>query len=98
MGVTKKAEVEGIELLDVTADNPADKRTRKSGYVGGKKNKGISGAELLLSALPANSDKLGDVFEKRGFARASAHATTSKLMTDKKITRDLKTGVYSIKK
>lgn len=99
MGVTKKAEVEGIELLDVTADDTKDKkRTRQSGYVGGKKNKGITGQALILNSLPNTSDRLGDIFEKRGFARNSAHASTSKLMSEKKIIRDLKTGVYSVKK
>lgn len=86
-GVMKKAESEGIELLDVSSDTNVTKTITRN-YVGGVKNKGIKGSDLVLQSLPATAQQLTDIFVKNGFAIQSSGATVSKLMSSGKVKRD----------
>jgi hypothetical protein len=64
-----------------------------SRFVGGMKNKGISGEELTLQTLkkaggaPITLQQLQQAFVQRGFAAHSCHACLSKLVRDKKVRR-----------
>jgi hypothetical protein len=59
-------------------------------FVGGKKNKGISGESLVTETLRSGSADLSElkrVFAHRGFAPTSASPTVSKMLRDGDIER-----------
>lgn len=63
---------------------------RESFYVGGKRNKGISGEDLVLQVLGSDnrvfdSAEVRSKFVQNGFAANSAYSTLSKLASEKKI-------------
>ena len=62
-------------------------------YVGGKRNKGISGSELVLTSLRDHGGlmkvkELEAVFVGKGFSTNSVGPSVSKLVIEKKIKRD----------
>jgi hypothetical protein len=65
-------------------------KVKPSKYANGKKNKGITGAQLVLSALKHGAcaqDILTTTFVARGFSPNSCHAACSKLIKEGKVTR-----------
>jgi hypothetical protein len=69
-----------------------EKNTTASGFVGGRRNKGVSGEQLILETLrsgPANLDELRHVFANRGFAAASASPYVSKMLRAGSIQRGM---------
>jgi hypothetical protein len=73
-----------VEPVESAARSASSKR----GYVGGKRNKGISGDDLLLKCLrgsksPISADQLRSAFEKHGFSPNSLSPTLSKAVAKK---------------
>lgn len=68
-------------------------------YVGGLRNKGITGVALLLELLadgkPRTVQQLTRGFKLRGFAESSAQSSASKAMSAKKVHR-LPNGSYAL--
>jgi hypothetical protein len=63
---------------------------RETFYVGGKRNKGISGEDLVLQVLGSanrvfDSAEVRSKFVQHGFAANSCYSTMSKLVSEKKI-------------
>jgi hypothetical protein len=75
------------------APQTAETTPRASGYVGGKKNKGISAEALVLETMNQEPKRtwtgqdLAEVFVARGFASHSFTAACSKLVQEGKIRR-----------
>lgn len=71
----------------------AESQKIQKGYVGGIKNKGVTGEELVLKTIesygPVTQDEMASVFVEHKFAPNSARATLSKVKKYGKITRDI---------
>ena len=87
-------EVTLVGMKEVTGPAPE----KKPYFVGGKKDKGISGERLLLRELRTGAmrrEGIAKAFEVAGFAAASADPATSKAIRDGFATRD-DTGLVKI--
>lgn len=86
-------EVALIGVTEAPQSSPDVQKTRQGGYVGGKKNKGISAEDLILQTLMSEprrtwtSTEMTQVFVSHSFAGHSFHAAASKLVAEKKIRR-----------
>lgn len=78
-------------LVSITPTQPDEKKPR-TGYVNGKKNKGIRGNELALAVLSDNGgiatyQQIAARFEEQGFSCKSASPCLSNLVTAGKVRR-----------
>lgn len=73
-----------LEMKQIEAEAlEAEKPKRVTSYVGGVRNKGIKGSDLILESLakgPMSGDALGAIFVSRGFAAGSWKPTMSLLI------------------
>lgn len=83
----------GIVLVGMTLNGEAKaaaESVNRKGYVGGKRDKGIRGDDLLVELLSNGKMKLSVIqrqFASRGFALTSASPILSKLIAAKKVMR-----------
>lgn len=97
-----------VELMEgegvIVSMNPHNEKGKRNGprYAGGKRNKGISGANAALaiikeSAKPLTYDKIGTLMASRhNFSVTSASPVLAKLVAAKKII--VRNGLYSLAK
>jgi hypothetical protein len=70
-------------LISMTVVEEKKPKTRNHGYVDGKRNKGISGEDLVIQSLKAGaqtSEQLTATFVERGFAPKSVSPNVSALV------------------
>lgn len=93
---------DAAQIVEVRAlEEPAPAKPPKFRYVNGKKNKGISGRDLLLEILskykrPVSRDALSREFVSRGFAANSLSPTISALVHEGEVDR-AKNGYVSLR-
>lgn len=79
------------QLVSVTpTEVEAPKATKEQYYVGGKRNKGISGQDLVLKVLgsakrPFTNEELGKAFIENGFAEHSYSPSLTELVRAEKV-------------
>jgi hypothetical protein len=74
----------------VSHDTLASPKIKSPRFIGGRKNKGVSGENLVIETLRSGSADLSElrrVFTHRGFAPTSASPTVSKMLRDGDIER-----------
>jgi hypothetical protein len=79
---TLEGSCEVVKIEQFREDDSVPKK-KTFRYAGGKRDKGISGPELLMDLLGTSSRSLKSIaqdFQARGFARNSASAVASKLV------------------
>lgn len=93
--------VEGLAAVERVEAAPPEKR-RRQGYANGKRDKGISGEDLMMQLLteasaPVRNHDIKEMFELHGFAPSSASPVLAELKTRGVIESPAK-GLWQLKK
>jgi len=97
------AEIVNLTVVDPKAVTATGvKKKRRFRYKGGKRSKGISGADLIRKTVKgvkgASRDVLNRAFKVNGFAASSCSAVLSTLIKSKEVVYDADSGVYKLAK